>query len=113
MQEIRFSQLSKPRQILIRICQRVNHGAIVNVRVANGEIDVGTPPEVLLDFHLDNKVVERSELELTDFVLPAESRRLLAQIDSLKDGVLEKITVYDGVPRRVLVRRSLPSEAII
>jgi hypothetical protein len=113
MQEIRFSQLSKPRQFLIRICQRVNHGAILNVTVTNGEIDLTAGPVVLFDFHLSNEPAERRELELADFILPVESWRLMARIDSLKDGLLEKITVYDGVPRRVLVRRSLPSEAII
>jgi len=112
MQQIRFSQLSKPRQLLVRTCQRVNHGAILNTAVTNGEIDLDNPPDVVFDFHLANDVVARAELDLTDFILPAETCRLLAQIDSLQEGLLEKITVFDGIPRRVIVRRSLPSEAI-
>jgi hypothetical protein len=101
MRQIRFSQHSKPRQFLVRTCQRVNHGAILNVAVANGEIDLDNPPDVVVDFHLANDVVARGELDLTDFILPAETCRLLAQIDSLQEGLLEKITVFDGTPRRV------------
>jgi hypothetical protein len=112
MQEIRFSQLSKPRQVLIRTCQRVNHGAILNITVTNGELVLDQPPVVVLDFQLANDAVDRRELDLTDFILPAESCRLLAQIDSLDEALLEKIIVYDGVPRRLIVRRSLPGEAI-
>jgi hypothetical protein len=40
--------------------------------------------------------------------LPVESCRLLAQIDSLKNGVIEKIVVHDGVPRRLVLRGPLP-----
>jgi hypothetical protein len=113
MQGTRFSQLSTPRQVLIRTCQRVNYGAIVNLRVVRGEIDVDSLPEVLLDFHLINDAVERPELELIDFVLPAESCRLMTQIDALADGLIERITVHDGIPRRVIVRRKLSREAVI
>jgi len=113
VQETRYSQLSMPRKILIRTCQRVNYGAILNVRVVNGEIELNIQSEVLLDFQLNNDSIERRELQLIDFVLPAESCRLMTQIDSLTDGLLEKITVHDGIPRRVIVRRSIPREAII
>jgi hypothetical protein len=33
---LRFSQLSLPRQTLIRIMQSVNYGAILNLTVVNG-----------------------------------------------------------------------------
>lgn len=113
MQAIRFLQLSQPRQKLIQLCQRVNHGAIVDIAVKNGEVDLDNPPSVLLDFHLANEVRARSELELRDFTLPAESSRLLAHVDFLQDGILERITVFEGVPRRVIVRRTLSNEAVL
>jgi hypothetical protein len=40
--------------------------------------------------------------------LPIESCRLLAQIVSLKNGVVEKIVVHDGIPRRVVLRGAVP-----
>jgi hypothetical protein len=104
LQKTRFSQLSKPRQALIRLCQRVNYGSILNVRVAEGEVRFDTPPEVLFDVKLDGEFTPRRELDLADFGLPVESRRLLEQIDFLTNGVVEKITVHDGIPRRAVLR---------
>jgi len=104
VQEIRFSRLSSPRQTLIRLCQRVNYGSVLNVKVVNGDVCFDTPPEVLVDVKLDSEVTPRTELHLTDFALPVETCRLLAQIDSLTNGVVEKIVVHDGIPRRVVLR---------
>jgi hypothetical protein len=107
MQTTNFLQLSKPRQALMRLCQRVNYGSILNVQVTHGEVCFDAPPEVVFDVKLDAEVTRRHELDLTDFALPAESCRLLAEIDSLKNGVVEKIVVHDGVPRRVVLRGPL------
>ncbi len=103
-----FQQLSKPRQALIRLCQRVNYGSILNLHVMDGDVTFDTPPEVIFDIKLDGDFEQRPELNLTDFALPVESCRLLARIDSLKIGVIEKIVVHDGIPRRVVFRGSLP-----
>lgn len=104
----RFLQLSRPRQILIRLCQRVNFGSILNLLVADGEVVFGVPPQVVLDLKLDAHLPQRPELDLSDFALCAESCQLLAQIDLLTNGVIEKIVVHDGIPRRVVFRGSLP-----
>jgi hypothetical protein len=108
VQETRLSQLSKPRQVLIRLCQRVNYGAVLNVQVIEGDVCVDAPLEVIVDVRLDRDVTQRHELDLADFALPVESCRLLARIDSLKNGVIEKIVVHDGIPRRVVLRRAFP-----
>ena len=108
MQTTSFSQLSRPRQILIRLCQRVNYGSILNLLVADGEVLLGVLPEVVLDLKLDAELPQRPELDLTDFALCAESCRLLARIDLLNKGVIERIVVHDGIPRRVVLRGPLP-----
>jgi hypothetical protein len=108
MKTVYFSQLSKPRQFLIRLCQRVNHGAILNLAVVNGELSLDASSEVTVDVRLDGDVAERPELDLPDFALPAETSRLLARIDALKNGVVEKIVVHEGIPRRVSLRGPLP-----
>jgi hypothetical protein len=108
MQTTNFLQLSKPRQVLIRLCQRVNYGSILNVRVVDGDVSLNALPEVTVDVRLDGDVAERPELDLRDFDLPAESSRLLAQIDALKNGVIEKIVIHAGIPRRVFLRGPLP-----
>ncbi len=104
MQTNNFLQLSKPRQVLIRLCQRVNYGSILNVQLIDGDVCFAALPDVVFDVKLDGDVTQRPELDLSDFALPVESCRLLAQIDSIKNGVIERIVVHDGVPRRVVLR---------
>lgn len=104
MKEVRFQHVSRPRQALIRLCQRVNYGAILNLTVRGGEVLLASSPDVSLDIRLDGDVGPRAELHLTDFALPIESLRLLSQLDALRDGIIEKIIVHDGTPRRVVLR---------
>jgi hypothetical protein len=72
--------------------------------LADGEVSFSVPPEVILDLKLDADLKLRPELDLSDFALSVENCRLLAQIDSLTNGVIEKIVVHDGIPRRVVLR---------
>ena len=104
MREVRFQELSRPRQVLIRLCQRVNYGSILNLPVRGGEVCLDHIPDVSVDVRLDGDIGLRQELDLADFDLPIESRRLLCQLDSLQDGLIEKIVVQDGTPRRVVLR---------
>jgi len=97
-----FLKLSRSRQALIRLCQRVSYGSILNVRIVSGEVVFDDPPNITVDVRLDGETIERKELRLADFALPAEIRRLFAQIDGLGDGVLEKIVIQDGLPCRVV-----------
>jgi hypothetical protein len=108
MQTINFLQLSKPHQVLIRLCQRVNYGSILNLQVTDGDVSFDAPPDVVVDVKLDGDVTQRRELDLTDFALPVESCRLMARIDFLKNGVVETIVVHDGIPRRVVLRGPVP-----
>jgi hypothetical protein len=78
----------------------------------NGDFDLGQSTEVIFDLRLDGDVASRTELGLADFVLPAESCRLFACIDLVANGVAEKITVHEGIPRRLLLRRSVQHEVI-
>jgi hypothetical protein len=108
MQITNFSQLSRGRQVLTRMCQRVNYGSILNVQVIDSDPCFDVLPEVSIDVRLDIDVCQRRELGLADFALPVEIFRLLAQIDALKNGCIEKIVVHDGIPRRLIFRGSLP-----
>jgi len=67
MQTTNFLQLSKPRQALIRLCQRVNYGSILNLQVTDGEVCFDASPEVSVDVKLDSDTTQRHELDLTDF----------------------------------------------
>jgi hypothetical protein len=107
MPTIRFSHISKSHQALIRLCQRVNYGSIQNLNVVDGSVRFESPPDIIVEVKLDGDVSKRDELDLADFLLPDESCRLLDQIRSLKNGVIEKIVVHEGLPRRVVLRAPL------
>jgi len=107
---IKFSQLSLSRKTLVRICQALNFGSILNLRVTNSEVSFNPQPDVIVDIRLDADLDLRAELELDDFGLRPEVIRLFAQIDAMKSGIIENIFVRDGIPRRVILRRPL-SEA--
>ena len=47
MQTTHFLQLSKPRQVLIRLCQHVNYGSILSIPVAGGDVNLDALPEGL------------------------------------------------------------------
>lgn len=104
---LKFSQLSPERRALIRTMQALGYGSILNLHIVNGEVDFSSLPEALVDVRLDEDVGARLELELDDFMLPAEVCRLFSQIDALKNGTIERIVVHAGVPRRVTFRSSL------
>jgi hypothetical protein len=40
MKTTRLMQLSRPHQILIHLCQRVNHGSILNLRLVDGQVSL-------------------------------------------------------------------------
>jgi hypothetical protein len=104
---IRFSQLSPSRQALVRLCQDINFGSILNLTVSNGEIKFDPQPEVIVDLRLDEESEPRSELELDDFSLRPQVCRLFAEIESLKNGTIEKLIVYAGLPSRITLRKPL------
>jgi hypothetical protein len=106
-QAFTFSQLSPSRQALVRLCQDLNFGSILNLRVTNGEVHFDPLPDVVVDVRLDEEVDPRAESELGDFSLRPQVCRLFAQIDALRNGSIEKIVVHAGLPCRVLLRKAL------
>lgn len=110
---LRFSQLSAEKRKLIRTMQHVNYGSILNLEVADGEVKFDPQPDVLIDVRLDEEIRVREEVALGDFDLSTEVRRLLSQIDLLKNGTIERIVVHAGLPRRIVLRSSLCRNAIV
>ena len=98
---LRLSDLSFARQALVRLCQDVNFGQILDLRVGNAEPIWNPGPTILSEVRLDIEEAPRPEGGLPDFKLSSEIQRLMCQLDQLKDGRIEKIEVRGGVPRRL------------
>lgn len=103
----RLSELSAPRQVLVRLCQSVNFGQIRGLEVRDSDPVFSPPPEVVFEVKLDSDVVSRPEIELEDFVLPAEICRLMDRLDNLKSAMIEQVEVRGGVARRVIFKASM------
>ena len=103
----RFSQLSAPRQALVRLLQSVNFGFIEGLEVRGGEPMFSPAPNVIVEVKLDTPDEPRPEADLSDFELRAEFARLMEQLDSFGDGSIHRIDIRYGVPRRALIERPI------
>ena len=106
-----LSEVSAPRQVLVRLCQSVDYGQILELHVRVGEPVFNPAPLVLRDIKLDADYAGRPETELADFTLSAEVCRLLDRIDEIKAGRIQRIEVRAGIPRRILIEAQLTETA--
>ena len=99
-----FSQLSTPRQGLVRLCQTTNYGLIERLQVRGSEPALEPPPLVTKDLKLDHDEKLRPELDLTDFELCSEVQRLMDHLDWVRNGIIVRVEVHAGIPRRIAIR---------
>lgn len=104
---MRLSDLSQSRQAFVRLCQRINHGSVENLRVENAEPVFDPLPVILRDVKLDRPDEPRAEALLVDFVLAKELVCLLRHLDEMKCGTVRHVEVRAGIPRRILMESSL------
>jgi hypothetical protein len=103
----RFTQLSAPRQALVRLMQTVNFGFVLGVIIRNGDPLFYPEPTALIDVRLDVNESGRQEEDLQDFALRDEIRRLMVRLDEINNGRIERIEVRSGIPRRIFIERRL------
>ncbi len=99
--EVRFSQLSKPRQTLVRLCQFTNFGNLT-IFIRDREPFFNSESSVQIDVKLDCPGAPRHELTLNDFVLCEEFHRCMKMLDEIENGRILKIEIRAGLPRRIL-----------
>lgn len=98
---VRLSELSPPRQLLVRLCQAINFGSLHGLTIQDGEPIFSPPPIVALELKLDSDDERRPEVDLDDFQVRDEFHRLLNWIDRFRNGMIERIEVRAGIPRRL------------
>ena len=104
---LRLSQLSASRRVLLRICQSLNYGQILDLHIVDGEPTFNPPPTVLLDISLSGSRAPRPECQLEDFVLSAEAVRLLNRIEQFQSGKVRRIEVQAGLPKRLQLEANI------
>ena len=78
-------------------------GQIHDLHVRNSDPVWDPAPTVLSEIKLDTEDGPRPENELPDFKLSSEVKRLMCQLDQLKDAKIERIEVRAGVPKRMVL----------
>ncbi len=106
-QVISFSQLSAPRQALIRLCQTINYGYIQALLVRDSEPILDPPPSAFKTVNLASHEAARTETDLADFELRHELCRLLAQMDEIQNGTIEHVQIHRGLPIRIVIEARL------
>jgi hypothetical protein len=69
-------------------------------------------PIVLLDVKLDQDEGPRPEVELRDFELCGELRRLMSRIDGIRDGKVARLEIRGGVPRRAIFESTMTGDSL-
>ena len=69
-------------------------------------------PKVLLDVKLDQDEGPRPEVELRDFELCSELRRLMSRIDGIRDGKVARLEIRGGIPRRVIFESTITAGSL-
>jgi hypothetical protein len=57
---------------------------------------------VLVDVKLDSEQRSRQQSDQSDFVLSAEVIRLMVLLDMIQNGMISKLEVRAGIPRRAI-----------
>ncbi len=105
---MRFSQLSTSRQALVRLFQSITFGYVEGLEIRAGEPVFNPAPIVFQEVKLDSANQPTPDTDLADFELRTEVVRLMGELDQLRDGVIERIDVRYGIPRRAVVERPIP-----
>jgi hypothetical protein len=82
----------------------INHGNIESLEVRDTEPIFDPMPLAMKDVKLDSDEGPRPEVDLLDFELCMEVRRLMRQLDALITGTIEQIVVRGGIARRIVLR---------
>ncbi len=94
-----LASLSPARQLLVRLMQEIGFGFVERLTVRQGEPVMEPKPHVVLQAKFGSGYgCFRPESGISDFVLKAEVRQLLARIEEMGDGTVLSLEVRHGLP---------------
>jgi hypothetical protein len=100
------SSLSPARRRLVELMQDLNFGRIERLEILDGQPVFDPPPRVVREIKFGARNGPRPEAALRDFVLKAQLVEFFACLDTLGDGVIERLEVQHGLPFRVALEEA-------
>ena len=97
------SSLSPTRQRLVALMQDVRFGQILDLVVRDGDPVFDPMPRVLRSVKLGGDGAARPEIRTADFALKTELIEMLRQLDQLRDGVVHRVDIKNGLPISLLI----------
>lgn len=100
MNEIWKNSLPEPRRRLVELMQRLNFGCIHGLVIRNGDpvLDVPHRPRVVQEVKFCADNAPRPEGDVPDFRLKAQVIEMFAHFDRVRNGVIESLSVKNGLP---------------
>lgn len=94
--EPRLSDLSPSRKRLVLLGQRMAFGTLKDLRVSRCDPVFNPPPRVIVRRKIGAKPAKRTPRN--DYALAQEWIEFFGDLDHIRDGVILKIDVCDGLP---------------
>jgi hypothetical protein len=98
MRSVLKTEVSQPRQRLIREMQRINFGHIKGLAIENGDpVFMSSTQSILnMKFGLENGC--RPEVNNDDFTLKKKVCELFDAFEALKNGTIHRLEIQKGLP---------------
>jgi hypothetical protein len=97
--DVTYSSLSPSFQRLVRLMQSIRHGRLKNLVIRDGEPAFDPAPTAVRLVKLGRPNTPHPAAAETDFPLRREVLDLVAHVRGVKDGVIERLEVQDGIPK--------------
>jgi len=92
------TEVSQPRQRLIREMQRINFGHIRELVIENGDPVFSPSTRSILNVKFGSENGSRPETNMDDFALKKQIRELFAAFEKLKNGTVHCLEIKNGLP---------------
>ncbi len=112
MRALRTSSLSAARRQLVQLIQSIEFGQVLDLKVRKGEPVLQPMPRVLRSVKLGRDTGARAEIPAGDFTVRTEVIELLLQLSQIRDGVIRRLDVKNGLPISMVVEESAPTNPV-
>ena len=99
------SGLSKERDCLLELMQRLDFGRIEGLVVRGGEPAVDSCARIIREIKLGGEHTPRTELQQGDFELKAQVVELFQCLSEIENGTIACVDVKHGLPFRLVIEQ--------